>query len=284
MPLLLANWASSPLQRILIGFRLGNPCSRVGNEADLAICSASSVGSSYYSFPSLQAQAWKSLLLCGEHPHSCPVLRSSCSSQSQTHLLFEWQHMPSHSQSQLKYKFCLFLPTIYSLLPQAFKIWASHWCTNVKIPAKGSIHQVEVSACVCTPLFMCNHEGVEQTVLQCLCLPKCSQSLKVMQYRGNSLDCRKERNPAESYRHIVKISISSVTSLDLDCKKSVSVLHDRSLHSTGTNTQLCFPQCESLHAFAANIYCLFDIGFHVFCQNSFSKYTHTIHLNSLVTA
>lgn len=82
----------------------------------------------------------------------------------------------------------------------------------------------------------------------------------------------------------LRISISSVTSLDLDRKKSWSLLHDKNLHSTDTNTELGFPRHESLHAFAVDRYYIFGIVLHVFCQSSFSTYALTVCLNSLVTA
>lgn len=109
VPLLLANWASSPVQRILIGFRLGNPVSEWGMRQSL---------------PSALPALWVALISpfclfrlrprspCSrEGPCSCPVLSSwlvspvfssflsSSGSWSQTRLLFKQQYMPSYSQS-----------------------------------------------------------------------------------------------------------------------------------------------------------------------------------------
>lgn len=104
------------------------------------------LGGSNFSFLSLQAEPESSGL-------GVPALKQRGSHLPTTELCLGWPHVPgprtscyskgdvsSDSQSLLKHWFCLFLPTNFP--PQAFKVWGSHWCTDVKIPAKESIRQV----------------------------------------------------------------------------------------------------------------------------------------------
>lgn len=170
--------------------------------------------------------------------------------------------------------------------PQPFKMWGSRWCTEVKIPAKGTINQsIKGRFCrVCAHLSVCAIMS-EQNKQCCsvsvyLNVPKFWRWYNIA---GTGLVA--EKRSAESSWII--LAYCEATAFHQFCPITWLRLEvwfcDKNLHSTKTNTNLCFPQYESLHAYVADIY-----TYLVLASTSSGKIVFqralTIHLNSLVTA